>query len=186
MNDLFNDYCWFSMEECEALCTRMAIMVNGRFQCLGSTQHLKAKFGEGYSLIMKLRVGPEDQQSGEASLAAKTQALMQYVDETFPGSQLRDQHDGLIHYRIERTPGMTWAHLFGAVERARSTYDIEDYSVSQTTLEQVFISFARMQREPQEIKAKSCIRACCCCCCESEEVTCCCCSDGRSGQWSPA
>lgn len=31
----------FSMEECEALCTRMAIMVNGRFRCLGSVQHLK-------------------------------------------------------------------------------------------------------------------------------------------------
>ncbi|KPP65393.1 hypothetical protein Z043_116197, partial [Scleropages formosus] len=30
-----------SMEECEALCTRMAIMVNGRFKCLGSIQHLK-------------------------------------------------------------------------------------------------------------------------------------------------
>lgn len=33
--------CGISMEECEALCTRMAIMVNGRFQCLGSVQHLK-------------------------------------------------------------------------------------------------------------------------------------------------
>jgi len=44
------------MEECEALCTRMAVMVNGQFQCLGSTQHIKTKFGEGYSLIIKLRV----------------------------------------------------------------------------------------------------------------------------------
>lgn len=32
-----------SMEECEALCTRLAIMVNGSFKCLGSTQHLKNK-----------------------------------------------------------------------------------------------------------------------------------------------
>lgn len=30
-----------SMEECEALCTRLGIMVNGRFKCLGSIQHLK-------------------------------------------------------------------------------------------------------------------------------------------------
>jgi ABC-type multidrug transport system ATPase subunit len=30
-----------SMEECEALCTRLAIMVNGKFQCLGSIQVLK-------------------------------------------------------------------------------------------------------------------------------------------------
>ena len=32
------------MEECEALCTRMAIMVNGRFKCLGSIQHLKSRY----------------------------------------------------------------------------------------------------------------------------------------------
>lgn len=36
-----------SMEECEALCTRLAIMVNGKFKCLGSIQHLKSKFGAG-------------------------------------------------------------------------------------------------------------------------------------------
>ncbi|KAL4826796.1 hypothetical protein H8958_010416 [Nasalis larvatus] len=30
-----------SMEECEALCTRLAIMVNGSFRCLGSPQHIK-------------------------------------------------------------------------------------------------------------------------------------------------
>lgn len=36
-----------SMEECEALCTRLAIMVNGKFKCIGNIQHLKSKFGEG-------------------------------------------------------------------------------------------------------------------------------------------
>ena len=34
-----------SMEECEALCTRLAIMVNGQFQCIGSVQHIKSRFG---------------------------------------------------------------------------------------------------------------------------------------------
>jgi ABC-type multidrug transport system ATPase subunit len=42
------------MEECEALCTKLAIMVNGVFKCLGSTQHLKNKFAEGYTLIIKV------------------------------------------------------------------------------------------------------------------------------------
>lgn len=32
-----------SMDECEALCTRIAIMVSGDFKCLGSVQHLKNK-----------------------------------------------------------------------------------------------------------------------------------------------
>lgn len=35
--------CACSMEECEALCTRLAIMVNGSFKCLGTIQHLKYK-----------------------------------------------------------------------------------------------------------------------------------------------
>lgn len=43
-----------SMEECEALCTRLAIMVNGEFKCIGSTQHLKNKFSKG--LILKIKV----------------------------------------------------------------------------------------------------------------------------------
>ena len=34
---------YYSMEECEALCTRLAIMVNGQFKCLGGIQHLKTK-----------------------------------------------------------------------------------------------------------------------------------------------
>ena len=135
----------FSMEECEALCTRMTVMVNGRFQCLGSNQHLKTKFGEGYSLIIKLRVHPSDVESGDTSLEAKTRSLMEYVHSTFPDSQLKDQHDGLVHYRISRASGLTWGRLFGAVERVRSTYDIDDYAINQTTLEDVFISFARMQ-----------------------------------------
>ena len=32
-----------SMEECEALCTRIAIMARGRFLCLGTPNHIKEK-----------------------------------------------------------------------------------------------------------------------------------------------
>lgn len=44
-----------SMEECEALCDRLAIMVNGQFKCLGGPQHLKNKFGKGFTVIIKLK-----------------------------------------------------------------------------------------------------------------------------------
>lgn len=36
-----------SMEECEALCTRIGIMTAGRLACLGTVQHLKNRFGAG-------------------------------------------------------------------------------------------------------------------------------------------
>eukprot|EP01084_Bolivina_argentea_P118609 210407_1 len=43
-----------SMEECEALCHRLGIMVNGQLRCLGTPQHLKSKFGSGYQLDLTL------------------------------------------------------------------------------------------------------------------------------------
>ena len=38
-------------------------MVNGEFKCLGSTQHLKNKFGEGFILTLKLarKISSEDE-----------------------------------------------------------------------------------------------------------------------------
>ncbi|KAL3658018.1 hypothetical protein V7S43_017060 [Phytophthora oleae] len=47
-----------SMEECEALCTRVGIMVGGRLRCLGSVQHLKNRFGDGLMLELKLMGTP--------------------------------------------------------------------------------------------------------------------------------
>lgn len=44
-----------SMEECEALCTRLAIMVSGEFKCLGSAQYLKNQFSKGFILTIKIQ-----------------------------------------------------------------------------------------------------------------------------------
>lgn len=45
-----------SMEECEALCPRIAIMANSRLRCLGSAQHLKNKFGQGFQVELKIKI----------------------------------------------------------------------------------------------------------------------------------
>ena len=39
-----------SMEECEALCTRIGIMVGGVLRCLGSSQRLRSKYGHGFQI----------------------------------------------------------------------------------------------------------------------------------------
>ena len=43
------------MEECEALCSKCAIMVSGQFECFGSLQYLKKKYGQGITLTIKCR-----------------------------------------------------------------------------------------------------------------------------------
>lgn len=45
-----------SMEEAEALSTKMGIMVRGGiFRCFGSTQHVKNKYGIGYEIEVKIK-----------------------------------------------------------------------------------------------------------------------------------
>jgi ATP-binding cassette subfamily A (ABC1) protein 3 len=43
-----------SMEEAEALSTKLGIMVNGNFKCIGTPQHIKSKYGEGYEIEIKV------------------------------------------------------------------------------------------------------------------------------------
>ncbi|KAL4492594.1 hypothetical protein ABPG72_007707 [Tetrahymena utriculariae] len=43
-----------SMEEAEALSTRVAIQVDGVLQCLGTIQEIKHKFGKGYEVEVKI------------------------------------------------------------------------------------------------------------------------------------
>ncbi|CAL9693308.1 unnamed protein product [Knipowitschia caucasica] len=126
-----------SMEECEALCTRLAVMVNGQFKCLGSPQHLKSKFGSGYTLLAKVHVDAE---------LEDTDLLLfkHFIESTFPGSQLKDEHQGMVHYHLT-DKSLTWAQVFGTLEAAKEKYRVEDYCVSQISLEQVFLSFAQFQ-----------------------------------------
>lgn len=43
-----------SMEEAEALATKVGIMVNGELKCFGTVPHLKDKFGKGYEIEFKI------------------------------------------------------------------------------------------------------------------------------------
>lgn len=43
-----------SMEEAEYLSTRIGIMSNGNFECLGSLQRIKNTYSSGFSLELKL------------------------------------------------------------------------------------------------------------------------------------
>uniref|UniRef100_A0A8C7KJX0 P-type phospholipid transporter n=1 Tax=Oncorhynchus kisutch TaxID=8019 RepID=A0A8C7KJX0_ONCKI len=124
-----------SMEECEALCTRLAIMVNGTFQCLGTIQHLKYKFGDGYVVTMKIQAStpgcPPDLNPAEA-----------FMESTFPGCVQREKHYNTLQYEIASS---SLARIFQLVLANKDRLNIEDYTVSQTTLDQVFVNFAKQQ-----------------------------------------
>uniref|UniRef100_A0A673C7T2 Zgc:172302 n=1 Tax=Sphaeramia orbicularis TaxID=375764 RepID=A0A673C7T2_9TELE len=117
-----------SMEECEALCTRMAIMVNGRFQCLGSVQHLKNRFGDGYTIILRLA----DSKPNEASSVS----VDSYIRNSFPGIELKEQHQNVLQYQLA-SHRCCLARVFDVLANNYEELGVIDFSVSQTTLDQV-------------------------------------------------
>ncbi|XP_001920862.6 phospholipid-transporting ATPase ABCA1 isoform X2 [Danio rerio] len=129
-----------SMEECEALCTRMAIMVNGRFQCLGSVQHLKNRFGDGYTIILRL-----------STPSAEPCPVDAYIQNSFPGIQLKERHQNVLQYQL---PSQTCslARVFEVLSNNYEELGIADYSVSQTTLDQVFVNFAKDQTDDDQLR----------------------------------
>lgn len=68
--------CFARIEECDAFCTRLAIMVKGKFMCLGSPQHLKNKFGNIYTLKIKVKIDTQEH---------KLDDLKFFITITFPG-----------------------------------------------------------------------------------------------------
>ena len=74
---------------------------------------------------------------------------MDMVTTMFPSRVLKDAHHGMLHYHITDT-SIKWSELFSVMERAKEKFELDDYSLSQTTLEQVFITFAQAQVPPME------------------------------------
>uniref|UniRef100_A0AAY5L834 P-type phospholipid transporter n=1 Tax=Esox lucius TaxID=8010 RepID=A0AAY5L834_ESOLU len=132
-----------SMEECEALCTRMAIMVNGRFRCLGSVQHLKNRFGDGYTIILRV-AGPDPD----------LPPVMKFIESELPGSTLKEKHRNMLQYQLSSSL-TSLAHIFKILAKNKDLLQIEDYSVSQTTLDQVFVNFAKDQSDDYHLKDNS-------------------------------
>uniref|UniRef100_A0A3Q3DZB1 ATP binding cassette subfamily A member 1 n=1 Tax=Hippocampus comes TaxID=109280 RepID=A0A3Q3DZB1_HIPCM len=129
-----------SMEECEALCTRMAIMVNGRFKCLGSVQHLKNRFGDGYTIILRV-AGPDPD----------LLPVMKFIESELSGSTLKEKHRNMLQYQLPSSR-CSLTHIFFTLANNKHALKIEDYSVTQTTLDQVFVNFAKDQSDDYHSK----------------------------------
>ena len=89
-----------SMEEAEALCTRIGIMVKGQLRALGTPQHLKQKYGSGYEIIIKLdpTAGSGDGSTGSEEQHAER--VIGFITEVFPSAGVLSDNGGLLTMRV--------------------------------------------------------------------------------------
>lgn len=222
-----------SMEECDALCTRIGIMVGGVLRCLGSGQRLRSQYGRGYQVELGLVVPDAEIILDQATkiLTTLKKALDQFdvlltraeLDSTFKSFGVYDKWINRLSYTesgadlvasFESAKTVSLKHLaswmileqsvdniaiflteqygernspngfyirerqpaklrievssvtidnqrrklstmFGAIESNKERLRIQEYSISQTSLEQIFNSFAAQQEEETGIAMTS-------------------------------
>lgn len=214
-----------SMEECQALCSRVGILVAGRLTCLGSIQHLKTKYGKGYFIDARLRAASDSEieifrssvlaklsnnasstqdnenissheavtfEVDEANLRVYFEndpyrlekvlscqdsalalgeyfmdgkpfiplnvfaawlvsefnevRLAQFITTKFPNAVRIDSAEDSLSFSIP-ADGTQLSTLFRALHSHKAELGIQEYSVSDTSLEQVFNNFARQDIE---------------------------------------
>jgi ATP-binding cassette, subfamily A (ABC1), member 3 len=228
-----------SMEEAEALCTRVGIMVGGVIRCIGSTQHLRTQYGKGYQIEFDMEIPTTDEVEAQcAAIVAiisenknafgafsETTAkrpideitisnehlsllfdhaehpdwsvrisetgtgcdlwssqkqnnglvtlkhlaswwlieinydkLCTFLTTNYDSYVLRERHTSRVRVEISSEHPITKSHIklsaiFGAIESEKKGLGLDGYSVSQTSLEQIFNQFAAQQEEETGVVA---------------------------------
>ncbi|NXW57287.1 ABCAA protein, partial [Eurystomus gularis] len=131
------------MEEAEAICDRVAIMVSGQLRCIGSIQYLKNKFGRSYLLEIKVK----DREC--------TDLLHAEILRIFPSAARQERFPSLLVYKVPMEDALPLSQSFSKLEEAKRNFSIEEYSFSLTTLAQAILScpfqvFLELSREQEK------------------------------------
>jgi hypothetical protein len=115
-------------------------------------QHLKSKYGDGYTLLAKITLGDENNvQTSAASNTDddKTHRFITFILNKFENSVLKESRDGFVNIHIHDNSVSLLSSLFSLIENVKLEYSIEYYVVTQTNLEQIFLNFASKQIDPE-------------------------------------
>eukprot|EP00397_Hematodinium_sp_SG-2012_P002024 GEMP01002030.1.p1 GENE.GEMP01002030.1~~GEMP01002030.1.p1 ORF type:complete len:1565 (+),score=337.85 GEMP01002030.1:37-4731(+) len=123
-----------SMEEADALCSCIFIMVNGKICVKGTSQDLKAKYGSGYRVAIR-----SPKVDAVRALVQKLWAQAEFV------STASSLTCSAFDVHIKMMSPSDFARFFREMENVKEELDISEYSLSQATLDHVFVNFNATQ-----------------------------------------
>lgn len=127
----------------EALCSRVGIMAHGRFVALGTVQHLKSKFLDGYNIEINCR--PNTPEHVVDALVSEV------LTKTIPGSTIAERHGRFVTLDVPRMSSIGLGVCFRRMQELKESVGshVENYSMSQCSLEQVFIKLVKDANESE-------------------------------------
>ncbi|XP_011812790.1 PREDICTED: ATP-binding cassette sub-family A member 2 [Colobus angolensis palliatus] len=106
-------------------------------------------FGDGYMITVRTK----------SSQSVKD--VVRFFNRSFPEAMLKERHHTKVQYQL-KSEHISLAQVFSKMEQVSGVLGIEDYSVSQTTLDNVFVNFAKKQSdnlEQQETEPPSALQS---------------------------
>ena len=125
-----------SMEEAEVLSDKVAVIVDGNIRCLGTSLYLKNKFGEGY----RISVTTKDPQTTSYKL-----------QEIIPKARFLDESASSLVYSVPLECVKEIGIFVEEMEENMKDWpEVDDWSLSHTTLEEVFMRVTGKKESKRE------------------------------------
>jgi len=128
------------MQEAELIGDKLGILINGKFATIGNLSKLRQKFGE-YSIVVY-----------QEKLGEYQEEIDKIMKLNFHDSRLSDGPDQKdLTYKVP-LESMKFSKIFTELESLKSQRKIKDFTIFTSTLEQIFINFAKNQKNPSSEK----------------------------------
>ena len=126
------------MEEADTLCTRIGIISHGKLKVLGTSSHLKSKFGKGYRLEIKSNESKERIEEFLFNSFEKYNELQSF------------EENHVYQVPLPKKIG----HAFNLLMKAQQDGLFKEFTFGQVTLEQVFTLIIDEENKVHESKQK--------------------------------
>jgi ABC-type multidrug transport system ATPase subunit len=120
------------MDEADLLGDRIAIMAEGQLQCCGSSLYLKNQYGTGYHLTLTTQRG---QTVGSAP-------VLSLINKHVPDAKLITDVGSEISLQLPTEDSVKFPAMFNELDASLASLKLEEYGISQVTLEEVFLKVA--------------------------------------------
>jgi len=128
------------MQEAELVGDKLGILINGRFATIGDLSKLRQKFGEYSIVIYQEKVGEYQRE------------IEKMMKNNFSNSKLSENSNkNDLTYKVP-LESMKFSNIFNELENLKNQGKIKDFTIFTSTLEQIFINFAKNQKNPSEEK----------------------------------
>ncbi|UMM24694.1 hypothetical protein L5515_004802 [Caenorhabditis briggsae] len=120
-----------SMEECEALCSRIAILRKGEMIALGTSQDLKSQYGNTYTMTLMVKKISERERVIKGVQKKMKEAVLK--------TALTNITTSLV-WELPKRPGDKWSRKYEKVEKLAKKLHVKDFMLTQSSLEDTFIT----------------------------------------------